>query len=551
MKYIEAYALQNALEFGRADAGKILPKLFQHGLEKSDISGVMISVKKIVDFVNGLSAGERKKMFSSVESLIHKEEKKEGELPELEGAVVGKVVTRLAPEPSKYNHIGHALVFLIQYFYAKKYNGKCILRIEDTNPEKSTDEYHKSMLEDLKWIGLKWDKEIIVSNEMQTFYNCAEQLILQDDAYVCSCNQEKMKELREQRVGCECREKSSDTNFSEWKKMLAGEYDEGEVTVRLKANMESDNGVMRDPVIFRISYAEHFLQKKKYCVWPTYDFENPIADSINEVTHVIRSNEFEQREELHKFILDRLGMKGPIVREIGRYRIAGAETQGRIIREMIMGGKFIGWDDPRLVTIKALRRRGFVPEMFQELAKVVGLSKSSGQIDFAVLDSINRKLIDPTTKRYFFVSDAVKIKINGAPKLSVNAPLHPSDSSMGVRKLSTSEEFYVAKEDLEILKKEKNIRFMHLFNFSTGKEFTFLSKEVNEKLKVKFIHWLPVSENLVDVEVLMPDASVLKGLAEPDVRNVKVGEVVQFERFGFCKLDSKTDKKMHFWFTHK
>lgn len=554
-KEITAYALQNAIEFGKTDAGKILPKLFQHGLDKKDIGAIMPKIQEIVKNINGMNAAAREAEFAKLEGIVKERETHEGELPELEGAVMGRVVTRLAPEPSKYNHIGHALVFLIQYFYAQKYKGKCILRIEDTNPEKSTTEFYKSMKEDLAWIGLKWDKEIIASNDLPMFYRYAEQLIVQSDAYVCSCSQEQMKALREKMEGCPCREKDAQEHMKEWKLMLKKKFKEGERTVRLKGDMSSNNGVMRDPVIFRISYASHFLQKKKYCVWPTYDFENPIEDALNGVTHVIRSAEFELRDELHKEIQRKLKLASPIVREIGRYRIAGAETQGRVLREMIENGQMKGWDDPRLVTLKALRRRGFVPEMFQELAKTVGLSKSSGQIDFAVLESVNRKLIDTRANRYFFVADPQKIEVKDAPQLTIEAPLHPSDKQRGTRTFKTEQRFYLPKADMQALKGKDTIRFMHLFNVSQkGNTLTYRSQEPDASLKTSFVHWLPADKanekKLVKADIMMADATVVHGLAEAGIKKLKVGESVQFERFGFCRLDAKQKDRYTFWFTH-
>ncbi|MEK6898765.1 MAG: glutamate--tRNA ligase [Nanoarchaeota archaeon] len=549
-KFIWAYALQNAIDFGKTDASKILPKLFQHGLDRKDIGKIMPEIQKVVAEVNKLSSDKKVIDFKNYEKFVKVHEHKDGGLPELEHT--GKVVTRLPPEPSKYNHIGHALIFIIQYLYAKKYNGKCILRIEDTNPEKSSKEFYDAMKEDLSWLGIKWDEEVIASNDLVKMYGLCEKLLNNGDAFVCSCSQDKIKELREQMIACSCRSRDSKVNLAEWKMMLDKKFKDGERIVRLKGDMGSNNGVMRDPVIFRISYASHFLQKKKYCVWPTYDFENPVEDSLNGVSHVIRTNEFELRDELHKFIQAKLGLKSPIVREIGRYRIAGAETQGRVIREMIESGKMIGWDDPRLVTIRALRRRGFLPEMFFELAKVVGLSKSSGQIDFAVLESINRKLVDASAKRYFFIQNPIKISVDGAPSLKCKAPLHPS-GNLGFRALNTNEDFYITKKDFDSLNKSKkgNVRFMHLLNasFSKGK-FAFLSEEVDSKLKASFVHWLPASkEESIKTRIMMSNAEFIEGFLEAGASKLKIGEIVQFERFGFVRLDKKSHKGMEFWFT--
>src|SRR3989344_4940625 len=246
-----------------------------------------------------------------------------------------------------------------------------------------------------------------------------------------------MKELRNKKIRCECATKNAKENLKEWKNMLAKKYKPGEANLRFFGIMDSENGVLRDSVIFRVSSATHYLQGDKYAAWPMYDFENSIEDSIEGITHVVRSKEFELRGELQNMIKDCLNLKKQEVIELGRFNIIGAVTKGREIREMIEKKQVIGWDDPRLVTIKALKRRGFAAESFHELAKEVGLTKSETNIDIKLLASINRKLIDRKTDRYFAVFDAKKITIGGAPQSNVKVPLHP-DSKKGFRKLKTS-----------------------------------------------------------------------------------------------------------------
>lgn len=541
---IWAYALKNAVEFGKTDAGKILPKLFNHGLDKKDIGKIMPKIQEIVKKVNSLKPNDREKEFDKYKDYAKEREEKEEGLPELEGAKEGKVVTRLAPEPSKYNHIGHALVFLIQYLYSQKYKGKCILRFDDTNPEKSSKEYYESMKKDLAWLGIKWDKEYLASEHMKDFYKYAEKLVKNGNAYTCTCSQEKMRELREKMKSCDCSKKSVKEITSEWKEMLGGKYDEGKIVLRLKGDMKSNNGVMRDPVIFRISKAKHFVQGDKYVVWPMYDFEAPIEDATSGVSHVIRSKEFELRAELHEYLLKLLGLKMPIVREIGRYQISGAETQGRVIREMIESGKISDWDDPRLVTIKALRRKGFVPEMFKQLAETVGISKSEGHIDPSVLAAINRKIIDKIANRYYFVENPVELEIKNMPKIKdVELNIHPDKKEK--RKLKVGK-IFISKEDFDNFK-GKEVRLLHLFNIkidNKGKcEFTSLDNKDIPK-----IQW--VSEGL-KVKILMDNAKWINGLADSGISGIKVGDIIQFERNFFCKLDKINKDVYEFWFTSK
>ncbi len=542
---ILAYALKNAIEYGETDVSKILPKLFRHGLEKKDIGKIMPKIQATVKRVNSMQKDEMEMEFRKYAKFsLERDEREEGELPELENAVEGKVITRLAPEPSKYNHIGHALVFLIQYFYAEKYDGKCILRFDDTNPEKSNLEYYNAMKDDLSWLGIKWDKEYISSNDMEKYYKYAEKLIKQGEAFVCSCSQDEIKKQREKMKGCKCRKNKESENLKEWNGMISKKFKEGERTLRLKGNMSSDNGVMRDPIIFRISYYPHFMQKEKYCVWPMYDFENPIEDSIEKVTHVIRSKEFELRAELHGYILKLLKLKSPIVKEIGRYEISGAETKGRVIRELIEKKEINGWDDPRLVTIKALRRRGFVPEMFQQMARTVGLSKSGGHISQNVMESINRSIIDSIAKRYSFVEDPIELKIKNVPDISkIEIPIHPDSKEK--RELEIGKKIFISSSDFEKLA-GKEIRLLHLYNINLGKnkqaEFTSIeNKEINK------INWV---SNGVKTKVLMPNGKWVEGLADEGVKNLEEGDIIQFERFGFCRLDSKEKGQYEFWYAH-
>ena len=553
------YALQNAVKFnGKANPGAIIGKLLKEdsGL-KSKIKELSKDIQKTVKDVNKLSLDEQKAKLKKIapEMLEKKKAEKRG-LPELKNAVMGKVVTRIPPEPSKYNHIGHALSFLLNYLYAKKYKGKSVLRFEDTNPTASKQEYVDAMKKDvLEYLNINPDKTVFVSDDMPKFYKLAEDLIKRSEAYVCFCDREKMQDLRHKGLPCECRNNSAEKNLEEWKKMLSRKYNEGKCVLRLKIDLESDNHVMRDPVIFRIIYAEHYRQKEKYCVWPMYDFENAVEEEFCGITHILRSSEFgNMRIELQDYIKGLFGFKKQEVIQYGRFNVVGAITQGREIRQLIEDKKVIGWDDPRLVTLRALKRRGIVPEMFYDLVLKVGLSKTPTNIDWTVISSINRKILDQNSDRYFFIHDPKEITIKNAPNLDIEIKLHPEHEERGTRNLKTNENFYISEKDFKELKEGELYRLMHAFNFKKQKnQFVFDSKEL-EKYKQngkKIMHWLPKDEKLVRVEVLMPNAKIVKGIAEPSVKNIKINDVVQFERFGFCKLDSIEKDKLVFWFTHE
>jgi glutamyl-tRNA synthetase len=388
------------------------------------------------------------------------------------------------------------------------------------------------------------------------FYEMAEKLIKMKKAYVCKCDREIMQKLREEGKECKCTKNSVEKILEEWKNMLAGKYEEGQAILRLSADMTSENHVMRDPVLFRVNKTAHYRQKNKYYVWPMYDIENSIEDSITGITHILRSSEFgSMRIELQDYIKELLGLSKQTIIQYGRFNVSGATTKGREIREKIEAGDVSGWDDPSLVTLKALKRRGFVKETFYELVYEVGLSANTGKnLDWSLINSINRSLLDEKASRYFFIENPVKIKVKDAPHIKAELSLHPGHPELGIRELETKGEFYISKQDKEKFKEHDLIRLMECLNFEVkGNEFIFHSKE-HEHYKEKgsmIIHWLPASHNLVNVEVRMPNNEIKKGFAEEGAKKLNEGAIIQFTRFGFCRLDEKKDDKLVFWFTTK
>ncbi len=539
---LEILALQNAVKFGgKANPGAVLGGILgQHPEKRSEAKAIMQEVQAVCKSVNSLSAeAQEKRLRELAPDSFEKKEKKKRELPELEHTEAG-VVTRIPPEPSKYPHVGHALSFLINYMYAKKYKGKCVLRLEDTNPRKAEPEYYQAVYDALKWLKIEPDETMIMSKHMDDFYKYAVQLIEKERAYVCSCDREKVSEYRTKAMICTHRRQSPRHNVVEWEKMLDGSYKEGEVTLRLVGEIDATNAVMRDPVLFRIVDHPHPLTKDKYRVWPLYDFAVVVAEELSKVTLVLRSNEFgRMRIELQNYIKDLLNFNRQTIRQYGRFNITGAVTQGREIRAMIEKEEVQGWHDPRLVTTLALERRGIQPETMYELAVEAGLSSNQSNIDWSVIASINRKLIDPVTKRYFFVKDPKTVTVENDVREAV-VPLHPENDELGVKHVKVGKEFYVADE----IEAGKTYRFMHLFNF---KDAQFVSEAYDAALKAKIIHAVPV-EGAIDVQVLMDDGSYVRGKGEKALASLKQGDVVQFERMFFCRLDDK--EKMLFVYAH-
>lgn len=562
-KSIRKYALENAVKFsGKCNPGAIIGKILGEDPSLKDkMNDIAPKINETAKKVNAMPLEEQKKellkiipdYFEQEQEKREKRREERHELPELKDAVEGKVVTRIAPEPSKYNHFGHAISFLINYLYAIKYKGKCILRFEDTNPEKSAQEYVDAMKEDvLEYLDIRTEKTIFVSDHIEEYYSFAEKLINEGNAYTCTCKSEEISKRRREMTECGCRSKGIGNVRKEWDEMKKGKYKEEEITLRLKSDMLHKNAVMRDPVIFRISLMPHYRQKEKYKVWPMYDFENAIEEGMLGITHVFRSNEFESRIELQEYVRKLFNLSQPVIRQYARFNITGAETHGREIRKMIESGHYLGWDDPRLVTLRALKRRGIVKETLYEMAKTIGMSKANSNIDFSVIAAINRRILDEKALRFFFIHDPREITIENAPEQKIEMDLHP-DARKGGRKFKVKDKFYITPEDAKSIKEKELIRLMDCLNFrKEGKVLKFVSKTVDDYRKEgkRIIHWLP-KEKLAEVEILMPDNTPMHGLAENTIKELSLGDVVQFERFGFCRLDSIKDNKYRFWFTHK
>ena len=425
------------------------------------------------------------------------------------------------------------------------------MRFEDTNPELVDEEFYEMNIKDYEWLGIKPDRIDYASDFMEEFYKYAEKIIKENHAYICSCNQTTIKENRKKGIECEHRYVQPEKNLGLWQEMFKARA--GKYVLRLKGHMQSPNTTLRDPVIFRIVDESHPRKRKKYRVWPNYDFESAIMDGIEGITHRLRSKEFELRNELQRLIQTMAGFRETKIYEFARFNLEGVESSGRVIREKVKKKQLIGWDDPSLTTLVALRRRGFLPEAIKEFVLSTGLTKTEAVLTWGDLVVHNRRLLDSKCNRYFFVENPKEITIENAPEKICELKLHPEFKERGLRKFKTKDKFYVTEKDFKEFKEGKLVRLMDCLNFKKVKNkfvFDSLEYEKYKKHGTAIIHWLPVQKDLVKVEVLMPNKEIKKGLAEPMVKNLKIGDVVQFTRFGFCKLDKKESTKLVFWYTH-
>ncbi|MFH1290819.1 MAG: glutamate--tRNA ligase [Nanoarchaeota archaeon] len=568
-KEMKAYALRNALEHGKADVGRTLGKLFNHGLEKSEIKDVMKDLNEVIRDVNSLSVEEREKMFEKYKHYVKEREVKEKDLPDLKIEKGKKVVIRFEPSPSGPLHIGHAYVLALNHLYVQKYKGRFILRIGDTNPENIYEPAYKLLVEDAEWLTSNRVSEVVVqSSRLKRYYEYFEKLLDLGKVYVCSCDPEKFRELLGNGKACPCRNLDVKEQKERWKKMFKG-YKAGEVVARLKTNLDDKNPAMRDFPLFRVNDSKHPRTGKRYRVWPLMNMAVTVDDIEFGVTHVIRAKEHADNAKRQGIIYDYLGKKAPVALFVGRINFLDMPVSSTQMRKDIEAKKYSGWDDIRLPTLLALKRRGYTPEALLKYAFEVGVSLTDKKVSkedfFKSINAFNREVIDAKANRYFFVDSSNKVRIKGARELEIKIPLHPDDHKRGFRMLKAGREFYVSDK----LEKGKNYRLMHLFNVKVPKHFEhlqvsknlkrlsgfkdleFVSREIDESLKARMIHWLPVCKDLVKVKVLMENGKEVSGFGEPDLKKVKLGEVVQFERFGFVRFDKKLKTEMKFWFLHK
>lgn len=557
---IRKYALQNAvLHEGKASAPAVLGKVLAEDASfKLQLPKVKQEVDLIVKEVNSIAlAVLQKELQERYPELLEKKEGKKKELKPLEK--VGKeVVMRFEPSPSGPLHIGHAYVLGLNYLYTQRHAGKLILRIADTNPGNIDPFSYNAIPEDAKWLCAGKIQEVAVqSDRMNLYYEYAVKLLEKNHAYICTCSQEEFKEYSKQKASCPCRGLSPDEHIHRWHKMHT-EYHSGDAVMRLKTDMKHKNPAMRDFPLARVHEDEHARQGTRYRVWPLMNFSVSVDDIDMNVTHVLRGKDHADNAKRQEFIYTYLNHAAPQTLFVGRINFTGMEVSCSKTRPLIEAGTYTGWDDIRLPFLLALRRRGFQAGAFLRYAEEVGVTLNDKTVSreefFAAINAFNREMVEPAAHRYFFVEDPVEVTIEGAPlQEEVELDLHPTNKKGG-RWFQTQDRFYLAASDVEALKDGELYRLMDCLNFrKVGKRFVFDSLE-HGKYKEKgarIMHWLPVQKDLVPVEVLLDDNSLRKGLGEPGMNNIEAGDVVQLERFGFCRLDDDSLGKKVFWWTHK
>lgn len=572
--------LENAIRYeGKASVGSILGKLISADPQLKDnkeiIKKVSQEVAQVVKQVNAMTKEQQLAEFEKLGGKLTEKEKKEktNTLPKLRD--VGRpIVLRFEPSPSGPLHIGHAYVFGLNYQYAQEYKGKLILRIADTNASNINTQSYELIPIDANWLTNNGVNEFIIqSDRIDIYYDYVLKFIEKGHVYICTCSADEFKAISKRKEECPCRNHSKDENIKRWHDMFT-KYNEGDAVLRFKSDMKHPNPAMRDFPLFRINDDEHPRTGKKYRLWPLMNFAVLVDDHELGVTHILRAKDHADNAKRQEMMYKSMGWDVPETLFVGRINFEDMEISCSKTKERIMNGEFSGWEDIRLPFLPALRRRGYQPEAFIKYAIDVGVSlndKSVSREDFfKTINFNNKQVLEPKAHRFFFVAEPVAVKIKDAPEIEVELDLHP-DYKKGGRVFHSSNEFYLAKDDVDGFEDNRLYRLMDCINFTVSmdkpKTAADKPKVVVDKThkydckyhsvsfeevkgKAKLIHWLPKKE-AVKVEVLMDDNTIVKGFGEKGLDDLKEGDIVQFVRFGFCRLDKIEPDKMIFWFTHK
>ena len=556
------HSLFNASQHaGKANLGSIINKIIAEKPElKSDIKNLMNEIKPIVEKINSMSPEKQiellQKDFPNMKSKTKHDEK--FPLPSLPNFnSYEKIITRFSPNPNGHLHIGHVKAFRLDLRYAQKHSGKLFLRFDDTNPIAIKTEFYNEILENLDWMGIIPDQITYTSDYLDEIYKIATQMFYDNHLYICECESDLIKNNRLKKQTCE--HSLSDNSDKQISDFLSSRING---VVRFKGDMKSDNTAMRDPIMLRLVVGEHPRTGKKYNIWPTYDLAAPITDCLEKVSHALRSKEFELRDELYNEITQILSNQGklksrPSLVSFSRLSMKGSPTSKSNIKSLLDKGQIDNWHDIRLVTLSALHKRGFIPEGISNFVDSLGLSKSESSPDFELLASFNRKARDKSDKRYFFVPNPVKLQINNVPIKSITLNHHPTEN-LGNRTIELSDEFYVSHDDVDSLNTGDEIRLMDLFNIKIIEKTNTITADYTSTKplsNLKKIQW--VSHDGIDFNLLIPDnekytlasdgsfeflpdsLTTRNGIAESHCKTLTEGDMLQFNRIGFCRVISE------------
>lgn len=552
-RLVYKYALINAVKHkGRAQDGAVVGAIMSlHPEFRKEAREVSKLATKVVKKVNAMDpetqTSELETLGGIVEEKKKTEEKGLSDLPD----VGEKVILRFAPNPSGPLHIGHARAAILNQEYSDKYGGKLILRIEDTDPRRVDISAYEMIDGDLQWLKVVPDKKVIQSDRLPIYYEYAQKLIKIEAAYICTCAGDKFKKLKDLSKACPCRNLTVDENLTRWKEME--NLPEGGAVLRIKTDLGHKNPAIRDWVAMRIVNTEHPRIGGRYKIYPMMNFSVAVDDHLLGVTHVLRGKDHIANSDKQKYLYKHFNWKIPIFIHYGRLKMEDIPLSTSKTKLGIEEGIYSGWDDPRLGTLRAIARRGIMREAIYNLMLEIGVKIADSTVSWKKIYGLNRAILEEAANRYFFVWNPSEVSIKDVPDEAdgtIKRPLHPDFLDRGYRNIPFDGQVYLVKDDIN---ENKVLRLMDAVNiiFKDEKAFFYsLSLEDARESGAQIIHWIPKNDNL-KAEIVMPDASVLKGLVEPSCRNLKVDDVVQLERFGFARVDDVSEGFIRFYYAHK
>jgi len=561
---IRKYALQNAVKYGKSPKKDVVLKrmLSEQPELRKDAKSLSIVVKEEIKRIESMSNDERADELAAIApelldelSAAGKEPKRaQTGLPELPLAEGEHVVMRFAPNPNGAATLGSARGIIINSEYAQRYNGTFILRFDDTDPvlKRPLLAAYNWYQEDCAWLDAEPDEVVVASERIDLYYTYAKELIQKGAAYVCFCPAETFKLYKDNKQPCPHRTASVEETLENWEKMLNGVYEEKEAVLRIKTDIASPDPALRDWVAFRVLKRDHPRIGERYVVWPMLDFESAIEDHLLGLTHIIRGKDLMKSEKRQRFLYDYFGWEYPRTMLWGKIKIHEfGKFSTSELGKAIARGDYEGWDDPQLPTLRALRRRGFQPEAIRKFFISMGVTRNDIAVSMKNLYAENRKLVDGVSNRYFFVRNPVELRLDGVDSLVAHALKHPSRE--GYREIKTDNTVYLSDADFANLTAGQKVRLKYLCTVKVESTEPLVAMVIDRATEpttdMPVIQWAPMDG--INVRVKRPDGVEEEGIGEPLIVT-ELGKVVQFERYGFVRIDSVNDPKTEVvaYFTH-
>ncbi len=556
------YAIKNAAQYnGKANMGALVGKL-KALFPDDDVKDLSLIAKTTVDHVNQLPLAEIQKQFELFEKEGYelKPKEKEKGLPALDWAEEGKnVVTRFAPNPNGPMHLGHCRAAILSGEYAKKYNGKFLLRFEDTDPKikKPLENAKELFLRDLEWLGFNPDAVSWASDRFDRYYEYMKKVIKEGHGYVCTCDNEEFKKMKNKGIACPHREKDPKWQLSEFEKMLKHEYKEGEVVVRVKTDLSHPDLSVRDWWAAKIVDEVKYSRLKNRCVFPSFNFQNSVDDHEEGVTLILRGVQHTQNAVKQKYLYDYLGWKFPHIIHFGLVRMKGVMlSKTKINTLMKEDPTFMGFSDPRLGTVEAFREKGFLPQAIVEEIEELGTRSNDATVSLARLEDRNKKIIDKASVRFILLDEPVEVIVNNAEEATAELENYPGDKTAGTRKYKLQkgrQEFWISQKEAENAALGKLFRLKHAYNVRVvkkdGKKIDCEFVSTEHKTGIPIVNWL-VPREVQPVEIVMLDASIKKGFTEQALQKIKEGKHIRFEDFGYLTVKKNTKTGTRLNYTH-